>query len=1413
MLENDATPSYRGYRLQALYILDRILESQPDLFYTPEGIEDLAITRDNKNIEIVQVKSYDGLVLSNLEPAKENSFFRRVNQFFEKNDILKILVVNIGLVGPELQNAWAGKNKDRDSITNKLTSYGYADNEIQRFFDRIQLVSLDENELKTKVEEKISNLLVGIDLQHSFDLLQKWLYDLSESRSSISQNDLIDRIQQVGNFLNDRSHYHTQWFTNIIPISSNVSIESDDPDLRDEFFAGASARYEHILAELDFLRPSKMESIKQGFSKENIVIIHGASGQGKSTLAFRYLHDNYPEQLRYNIKLVQDRNHALQITRALSGYAEALGTSIIVYLDVSPRDQDWTELLVQLAENPFIQVLVTVREEDFYRANVPYDLQFADVSLELFVEEAAQLYQRVKESSIDIGYLSFEETWEAFGGNGGPLLEYVYLLTQTETLRNRLKEQVKRLKIEVREKQLSPDELALLKLAAVITAYEGRLHLTKLTTQLKLPNLSTTLENYEKEYLIRVSDDQQYIEALHPVRSNILTDLLIDPGIDPWSALAEQALSLTLESDWEIFLLNAYVYRSESFNELISITKNLFPKTWQGMAGVLRCLLWIGLRIYIDKNQQSIKSAKELMGEDLFWLIMDLNFAGEFGKALDNWWETLSDDLIPKDRKEAIKNIRKEQTPKDEVFDLATKWLSSQNSPAEQPSSLQDWQNASELLYWSSRFNLADQVGEWILDDSIIQSINVIDLQNFSNILFALYINTSSRYEEILKIIKKDLILRLAKEYRIFVLEELENTLILHYLTYPEEGQNSIIEENSTNRVHRETIARIEIVRKLFPDFEKYGSRGYGHNIPGLEILSDESIKTGIPSRNFPPQWPIKINGISSGLIKYEMRLDTWEEYIEILLQTRDLTSGNLELLLKNINRYFQRDKVKNFLEMPPFSTNDWDRGSKMISDLPILPKASTDPWGIGQPESDSSRTERQENSANVKITSAQTDGNQLTKARSSILQRKYHTYLKAEREYFSRLRAFYDQAIHVSILNIRCGKETEGSPQKQAIIDELETNGVVLRNKFFSKINIWEAYCNVKSYQLEFRRLLSEKIEAKRLVNLEEQERDVLEKILWSWFTFVDNPRTSLARPVKKISQRIYNQIDSITNNISNTLSAPKFAFGSTRILKTDLDWENQSALWIQLDVSSPLEINIKIEELIYSLEEILGVSQYGDLLYSLAQSHLKYIVIVPTIQSKSIDRLVYPLATASTLMQKNKIEEKPYLFVPREITPEILADLGIEVWQLEYLKDLDDFNKAFNSLLLQLNLLAELGEMPKCPEESESELEDYMKLRSAEVAEALQLFMDSKTIIAEYLEQIPEDIINTNDLLSEIVKRLPLLDEIVLPKDGVLNIFEDQFNEYIQNLQDTQPQIVGIRLVILNDLLKEEYVNQINS
>jgi hypothetical protein len=88
-----------------------------------------------------------------------------------------------------------------------------------------------------------------------------------------------------------------------------------------------------------------MAEIAQGFQNTNVVIIHAASGQGKSTLAYRHLHDMYPNKWRFSIKRVQDVQHALQIALALSGFAEAVEVPIAVYLDVHPRDTEWTELV------------------------------------------------------------------------------------------------------------------------------------------------------------------------------------------------------------------------------------------------------------------------------------------------------------------------------------------------------------------------------------------------------------------------------------------------------------------------------------------------------------------------------------------------------------------------------------------------------------------------------------------------------------------------------------------------------------------------------------------------------------------------------------------------------------------------------------------------------------------------------------------------------------------------------------------------------------------------------------------------------------------------------------------------------------------------------------------------------------
>ncbi len=1165
--------------------------------------------------------------------------------------------------------------------------------------------------------------------------------------------------------------------------------------LLDEFFAGVSARYEHIWAGLDFERPRKMEAIKQGFEKENIVIIHGASGQGKSTLAYRYLHDNYPEQLRYQIKLIQDKHHALEVAQALSGYAEALKTPIIIYLDVTPRDHDWTELLAPLMNHPFIKILVAVREEDFRRANIPYNVQFADVSLELSKNVAENLYQRAKERKFSSNYLSFEDSWKAFGEEGGPLLEYVYLLTQTDTLRRRLEEQIKRLRTEVRDKKLSPDELELLKLAAVVNAYEGRIQLSALVSTLHLPDPSTTLQNYEKEYLIRVSDDKRYIEALHPIRSKILVDLLIDSGIDSWSDLAKKALPMTFENDWEVFLLNSYVYHSDIIAELITITMGLSPKTWSGIAGVLRCLLWLGTNEYLKRNQEIIKRANEIMGPGLSWMILDLNFI-EDSVTDNNWWETLSDDLIPRDRKEKIKKVREGQTSKSEVFKSAGKWLSRQKSPCKQPQTSQDWQDISGVLYWSSRFGLASQVNTWLQDEAIQQSIESLELLNISSFLFALYISKPERYWRIQKNIKEKIVIRLAKEYRIFVLEEDGGTLVIHYLTYPEEDKNINNEENSMNKVHSETIIRIELVRGLFPNYEKYGSRGYGHKITGLDSFPDESKKTGIPSRILPPIWPVRLNAISIGLIRNRTRLETWEEYINYFLSIRQYICTDFEQLLKNTNRFFQNIKALDFIKKPPFSTGEWQKNLLMINNRPSLPKVSVDPWGIGQPEGKSNSDKK----------SGKKAGNQLTNARSSILQKKYQAYLKSEREYFSGIRNFYDQAIYAAIINIRCGKEIKDSPQQMAILSQLESNGIDPKLLLLSKVNLWEAFYKLKSYQSEFRNLLSEKVDERKLNDLEEFERDILERMLWTWFLFVDNPRTPLRDPKKQISQKIDDEIKDVRRKIQETLSSPELSFGRTKTLNTNLGWENQSAIYIQLDVDLAVEINIKIEKLIYLLRENIGTFSYGEKLYSIADTYYQHVVIVPTVRGRTIDGNVYPLKTITTLLQQHKLEDEPYLYIPREISLDTLKEMGIDAWKFQIIKTINDFVSEFSLLSIQISMLAQLSEMPKCPNGLVGELENYFEIRSEEITKTMQLFRDSNSTILEYLNCNLKETSKSNDLLKEVNQSLPHLDEEIIPADGKLHIFDKQFSEYAQNLQDLLPSIIGIKLIMIDEVIKKE-------
>lgn len=143
MTKSGAPAALQGYRLQALYTLRRVLA--PDIdgtqLFQPEGTEDLDILdQEGAIVEAIQVKSYSNLALSDLEPEKENSFLRRAVSLLEGENPPVVKLVNFGAIGPELSRAWEGDELHRERIVTKLADKGFEQDEVERFFESIELI-------------------------------------------------------------------------------------------------------------------------------------------------------------------------------------------------------------------------------------------------------------------------------------------------------------------------------------------------------------------------------------------------------------------------------------------------------------------------------------------------------------------------------------------------------------------------------------------------------------------------------------------------------------------------------------------------------------------------------------------------------------------------------------------------------------------------------------------------------------------------------------------------------------------------------------------------------------------------------------------------------------------------------------------------------------------------------------------------------------------------------------------------------------------------------------------------------------------------------------------------------------------------------------------------------------------------
>ena len=936
-----------------------------------------------------------------------------------------------------------------NQISRRFAKHGYTDDEIAAIFDSVKFIEVDETMQELEVFALLRELQTGADPRSAFELLHFWMFLCMERQHTIDYPAVVNKLNSVGRYLAARRDHNLLWNTVIQPIETSSNIERRYESLRDTFYAGGFTTYDHIACGLDFPRDDKLAGIHDAFSKSNVVIIHAASGQGKTTLALRYIHDRYPDGWKFSVERIADVQTALTAANALQGFAAALEAPVAVYIDVHPNDTDWIELASQLARHQHIHVLVTLREED-YRRSVSSEPDFAEeISLAFSKDEARIIFERADSAIVSQRFLDFDAAWDTFRDDG-PLLEFVFLLTQSETLQQRLAQQIHRIRTEVRDKQLDPDELQLLRLISVATAYEARVSTLQLLNSLNLPDPDTTLKFFEKEYLIRTSESG-YIDGLHAIRSQNLVELLTDQDVNLWVNLAAQVLPMVLEDDIEQFLLYTAVERADEFVELQGEILALRPATWRGLAGVLRSLLWFDMKSYVEASREMIAAAKEEFGAGWAFLI-NLEPANDDVPNVDRWWQSEGlASLFTDERIERLNEIRDMQPTKDNMYTSAGSWFKNTSTPMQEPRNLRDWHGVAFSLYWAT-----DLDAKHLLVPTIDFAL---PLSVMADLTYALY-----RYDpkSLLAWQQQNRLLinsRLADEYGVLYLQSDGTLLTAHFLV----DENEIGHADSSDPLHTATIERLQLIRQIFPDYDQYGSQGYGHRLGDvLKLDHDSTYKRGIERQNLSPSISVWANRVIANIARYRFRQDDWQQYVAKLMDTRRHTLICLDQLMCGLQAQVS-DRNPIDIGADYVDTDNWREWEHSLSRRPELPKPAVDPWGFASETEDRSPD-------GVEPDSAMKNNGLVPKA---IAAQKYEQFLKTQREWLSSLAAFSRQAVDVLAINlnfIRYPSELE----RKAVEGLLEESGVRLNSVHLSTHNLWDSKRRLAAYQVRFRDLFA---------------------------------------------------------------------------------------------------------------------------------------------------------------------------------------------------------------------------------------------------------------------------------------------------------------------------------------------------
>jgi hypothetical protein len=488
----------------------------------------------------------------------------------------------------------------------------------------------------------------------------------------------------------------------------------------------------------------------------------------------------------------------------------------------------------------------------------------------------------------------FDEAWNRFGG--GPLLEFVYLLKENQTLESRLREQSNNLRNPNAANYLQPSELQFLRAVMAISMTGASCDGRELAQVCQLTDAARTVSILEQEFLV-ISYEGGTISGLHPLRSSLMCKLLHDATFNPIASTVATATDTVLDRDIESFCVYVFGRHPDGADTIFESLCQTEAVSWTRFCGIQNAVMWWGIDSWLTRNREHIVQCHE-SASDGWSLFFDWNIARE-GEISS---ESLFDNLPNGDQAlNAARAVQQKAESSTAILEPLVRWWESRNRLPDAPTSDSDWNGLAESAYWIGYLNSTLDLSNWITEDQFCTAARSLSLDSFANLCRGLEAANSGILFDWTARNSAALVERFRNESLIVSFEDEGTVVNAHGIISIDDPDDEFAGSSSSNAesiLNDLAWSRVSVMRALFPEREQFCFDGYGHDAEWLGIDLQMAHKT--PRReniNYP--WGPDLNHIFRQRGSWQFRPATWAEHFQTLARIREAVATDLATLAK----------------------------------------------------------------------------------------------------------------------------------------------------------------------------------------------------------------------------------------------------------------------------------------------------------------------------------------------------------------------------------------------------------------------------------------------------------------------------------------------------------------------------------